>query len=453
MIPLSMSLYLFLFPWLLSQLNGSEADRLPNFILILADDLGCGDLGAYGHPTIKTPNLDRMTAEGVRLTSFYMASSTCTPSRAALLTGRYPIRSGLIRVLHSREKFGIPDSEITLAEALKERGYATACVGKWHLGDLPPYRPNRHGFDFYYGLLYSNDMTFAPPNFSRLILYRNDEPIETPVKQSTLTRRYTEQAIAFIQNHKEQPFFLYLAHTMPHVPLHASQEFVGRSRAGLYGDVVEEIDWSVGKILETLKKTGLDANTLVIFTSDNGPALQKAGKGGSAGLLRGGKHTTWEGGVRVPCIARWPGRIPANIVQSKPAAAMDIFPTLIHLAGGNVPSDRPVDGKDFMGMLEGKDESPHSILYFYDGAQIFAVRSEGWKLHLLKREAGPIGVSTVKECKPPELYNLLQDPAESENVAKDHPEVIAWLTARIREFHEGTKPGKIPPRWPSLFKR
>jgi arylsulfatase A len=427
--------------------NALALDRPPNFVLILADDLGYGDLGVYGHPLLKTPNLDRMASEGVRLTNFYAAASTCTPSRAALLTGRYPIRSGLIRVLHPREKLGLPDSEITLAEALKERGYATACIGKWHLGDLATYRPNRHGFDYFYGLLYSNDMTVMPPNFSRLSLYRNGSPIESPVIQRTLTQRYTEQAVEFIHETRRRPFFLYLPHTMPHVPLHASKRFRGKSLAGLYGDVVEEIDWSVGEVLKAVKDAGLEEETLVLFTSDNGPALVKGLHGGSPGPLRGGKQTTWEGGVRVPCIARWPGRLPAGVVRHAMATAMDVFPTLVELAGGVVPADRPIDGRNLLAMLEGEEASSHASFYYFGGAQVFAVRLGAWKLHLTKRVLSIKGVGKPQPCQPPELYNLEEDPSERHDLSAKYPEIVAHLSREAREFLTRIEPGALPRPW------
>jgi arylsulfatase A-like enzyme len=416
---------------------------------MVADDLGYGDLAVYGHPAVQTPNLDRMAEEGVRLTNFY-ATPTCTPTRAALLTGRYPIRSGLIRVLHPGEKYGISDSEVTLAEALKELGYTTACIGKWHLGGLPQYRPMRHGFDSYYGLLFSNDMNLWPPDVRRLRLWRNDKPIEWPVNQSTLTKRYTEQAIAFIEESKDRPFFLYLPHTFPHVPLHVSREFRGKSKRGLYGDVVEELDWSAGEILRTLEALDLDESTLVVFTSDNGPALGKRRRGGSAGALRGGKRTTWEGGVRVPFIARWPEHIPAGRIEHGIASVLDLFPTLIETAGGRTPADRPIDGKNVMELLQGKVRSPHSGYFYYGGQEIYAVRSGEWKLHFLKRETGPGGPKEPQKCDPPELYNLNEDPSEQSNVARSHPEVVARLKALASEFRANVKPGKLLPQWRPL---
>ena len=425
------------------------SDRAPNFIVIVADDLGYGDLGVYGHPVIRTPNLNRMASEGVRLTNFYAAASTCTPSRAALLTGRYPIRSGLIRVLHPRETFGIPDYEITLAEALKARGYSTACIGKWHLGDLPMYSPNRHGFDFFFGLLYSNDMTMMPPNFSRLRLYRNQTPIEWPVVQRTLTQRYTAESIKFIEENKNRPFFLYLPHTMPHIPLSVSKEFQRRSKAGLYGDVVEEIDWSTGRILNTLRDLGLDNQTLVIFTSDNGPAasLGRSFQGGSAGPLRGRKHTVWEGGHRVPCIIRWPGHLPAGVVEAGIATLMDFFPTLIESAGGTIPSDRPIDGHNILPTLQGKGPAPNSAFYyFFSGADILAVRSGPWKLHLAQPDPGARN-GGQERFTAAHLYNLEQDPSERNDIARGHPEIAARLRAQTEAFRSEIQPGFLIPPW------
>ena len=423
-----------------------RSNRPPNLVVVLADDLGYGDLGVYGSTTIRTPHLDRMGREGTRLTDFY-ATPTCTPSRAALFTGRYPIRSGLVRVLQASENFGIPDSETTLGEALKPLGYTTALIGKWHLGSRPRFRPNRHGFDFYYGLLYSNDMTMEPPNLRRLRLYRNQTPIEWPVHQDTLTRRYTEQAVAFIEANRTKPFFLCLAHTMPHVPLHASEQFRGRSSAGLYGDAVEEIDWSTGQLLAALQRLSLDENTLVVFTSDNGPAVKLKQRGGSAGPFRGGKGTTWEGGIRVPMVARWPGAIPTGTVRHGIASLMDIFPTFVKLGGGELPKDRTFDGSDIFPMLTGDGTSPHEEIYDYFGAHVCAVRWRNWKLHLRAIIQATMSRRSEK-LKSPELYDLDADPSESKNVAASQPEVVARLSAMVERFTAGVKPGKLPPRLP-----
>lgn len=417
----------------------------PNFVIVFADDLGYGDLGSYGNIQIRTPNLDRMAHEGIRLTSFY-AAPTCTPARAMLMTGRYPIRSGLIRPLHPGEDFGIPASEVTLAEAVRDLGYSTALIGKWHLGSKKRYRPVYNGFDYYFGLLHSHDMTLLSPDLARLRLYRDDKPIEWPVNLDTLTERYTQEAIAFIERNKDRPFFLYLAHSMPHVPPHASKPFRGKSARGIYGDSVEEMDWGMGELFAALKTFGLDENTLVIFMSDNGPALGKGADGGSAGALRGGKHTTWEGGVRVPFIARWPGRIPAGAVRDGIASLMDIYTTTLELAGGKVPSDRLVDGKNILPMLEDKGPSPHSTFIYYRNARLMAIRSGDWKLHFYKIKKSPLPIDDLEKCNPPELYNLSTDLSEKTNVANNRPEIVAKLIEQAEEFRKSAVPGKFPPR-------
>lgn len=329
----------------------------PNIVILLADDLGYGDLGCYGHPTIRTPSLDRMAAEGMKFTQFY-AACYCTPSRAGLLLGRLPVRSGLNRVLGPRSRGGIPDSEITLAAALKPRGYANICIGKWHLGHLPRFAPTRHGFDHYLGIPYSNDMDRADLGEPPTPLLRDETVIEQPAMQDTLTKRYTDEALRFIREHaagarQGHPFFLYLPYTFPHVPLHASDTFRGKSTRGLYGDVVEELDASVGQILDTLRREQLAGSTLVIFTSDNGPWLMQHLDGGSAGLLREGKGTTWEGGVRVPCLALWPGTIaPGRVVQDL-ASELDLFATSVELSGGTLAADRSYDSHSLVPLLRG----------------------------------------------------------------------------------------------------
>jgi len=398
--------------------------RPPNIVLIFADDLGYGDLSCYGSQTIKTPNLDRLAGEGVRFTDFYVCAAVCTPSRAGLLTGRYQIRSGLTRVLFPHSETGILEYEVTLGEALKSAGYATCCIGKWHLGHLPQFRPARHGFDYYFGLLYSNDMDKGEPP-----LYRNDEVVQEPADQSTLTERYTQEAIDFITAHKDGPFLVYLPHTMPHVPLYVSERFAGKSAGGLYGDVIECIDWGVGQIMATLERLGLEENTLVMFTSDNGPWLIKGEHGGSAGPLRAGKATTYEGGIREPFIARWPGQIPAGTVCRQPAISLDLYVTCLRLAGVSPPRDRPVDGKNILPLLKGKGRSPHDILYFHIGENLFAVRAGRWKMHVRGRE----GKKRV-QLDQPELYDLRTDIAETTNVADKHPKLVKRLQSRIAKF-------------------
>ena len=431
----------------------AAAARPPNFVIFLADDLGYGDLSCYGNRNFTTPQLDRMAAEGTRLTEFY-AMPTCTPARASLLTGRYPIRSGMVRVLLPREHFGVPSTEITLAEALKPRAYRTACIGKWHLGDLPQYRPNRHGFDFFYGLLYSNDMTVAF-DLPRLRLYRNNQVIESPVDQSTLTKRYTEQAMQFIKENREHPFLLYLPYTMPHVPISASEQFRGKSHYSPYGDAVQEIDWSVGQVLDCLKDNALEENTLTIFTSDNGPKLNTRFPAGSSGILRGGKSTSWEGGVRVPCILRWPTRVPANQVRPGISCLMDLFTSCVELSDVKLPDDRPIDGKDLVPFLQDPSLVVHSEFYYYFGVHLCAVRAEQWKLHFMKREYGQNRKpGPLVNCVPEELYNLANDPGESREVAKEHPDIVEALRGMASDFQALIKAGKAPgPYFLSLLPR
>jgi arylsulfatase A-like enzyme len=412
----------------------------PNFVLLFADDLGYGDLASFGHPTIATPRLDRLAAEGIRLTSFY-AEPACTPSRAALLTGRYSIRSGLGQVVGPDDRRGIPESEITFAEALGAKGYRTAAIGKWHLGHLEPrFRPLANGFDRYFGLLYSNDMIRPWVQTDRpLELWRDDKPIEHPVDQTTLTERYTDEAIRFIEEAGNRPFVLYLAYSMPHVPISASPRFAGRSRAGLYGDVVETIDWSAGRIVDALERRGLSNRTLVIFTSDNGPWLDmpdrmfgndviKPWHAGSTGPLRGAKGQTYEGGVRVPFIARWPGRIPAGRVGAGLGSVMDLYATMIRLAGAELPSDRPIDGVDMGAWLMGKGESPRPSLYYFRANTLEGVRDGRWKLRVTNhgRPGASPGAPPV-----PELYDLEVDPSERYDRASNHADVVTRLRAMM----------------------
>jgi len=436
----------------------APAGRPPNVVIILADDLGYGDLGCYSHPSIRTPNLDRMAAEGMRFTDFYVAACVCTPSRAAMLTGRLPIRSGMSgdlqhRVQNRNSPGGLPPEEITIARALKGKGYATQCVGKWHLGHHPQNLPTRHGFDGFYGLRWSNDMEPArgipkgasaslhpKPEWWNCTLMRNDQPIEQPADLSTLTRRYTEEAVRFIQQNRKRPFFLYFAHTYPHIPLFASKAFQKTSPRGLYGDVVEELDWSVGQVLDTLRKQGLDKNTLVFFTSDNGPWLVKDLVGGCAGLLQGGKGSTWEGGMREPGIAWWPGRIKAGTVNRELACSMDLFNTCLTLAGAPIPSDRIIDGVDMTPMLLGKGPGRRNMVIYYNGDEVYALRKGAYKAHFSTYSG--YGKEAPENHNPPLLFHLPNDPGERFNIAADHPEVIADIRQELEEYRATLVPGK-----------
>lgn len=433
----------------------------PNIIIIFCDDLGYGDLTCYGHPTIRTPNLDRMAAEGQRWTDFYVAECVCTPSRAAILTGRLPIRSGMCsdtrRVLFPDSAGGLPAEEITIAEVLKSAGYATACVGKWHLGHLPQYLPTTQGFDSYFGIPYSNDMDRVPgekgqapfqqPNsaYWNVPLMRDAEIAERPADQETITRRYTEEAVRLIHEHRERPFFLYLAHNMPHVPLFASDDFDGQSARGLYGDVIEELDWSVGRVLDTLRELKLDRRTLVVFTSDNGPWLTFGVQGGSAGLLRDGKGSTWEGGMREPAIFWWPGTIRPGVVRQM-GSTLDLLPTCAALAGVELPGDRPLDGADLSPALRGTGPSPRNVMFYYRGTRLFAVRKGAFKAHLLTQPG--YGPGRLEPHDPPLLYHLGHDPGEQYNVAAEHPDVVADLLREVESHVAHLVPGK-----PQLEKR
>ena len=437
----------------------SGSPSMPNIVIILADDLGYGDLGCYGHPRFKTPNLDRLAREGVRLTQFNTPNPFCAPTRAALMTGRYPFRCGLTTNPDPdggpvADAIALPPGEVTLAQVLRQAGYATGMVGKWHLGhQRPDYLPTRRGFDEYLGIPYSNDMRPV-----RLI--EGEREIEYPVVQATLTRRYTDRALRFIDRNRTRPFFLYLAHAMPHKPLACSEAFYKQSGTGLYGDVLAELDWSVGQVLAKLKDLGLDRQTLVIFTSDNGPWY-----GGSTGGLRGMKSTTWEGGFRVPCLVRWPGRLPAGTVCRALAVTMDLFATALAAAGVPPPRDRVIDGKDLFPLLSGKEHAAHAAVFGHQGPHLATVRDNRWKLHVLAPRDGrqtapgqhwrdprePDGVTILAPYEQPQpteypglrtgektgamsLFDLENDPGEQHDVAADHGDIVARLKAHYDQI-------------------
>lgn len=417
----------------------ATAQATPNIIVIFCDDLGYGDLGAYGSTRNRTPNIDQMARDGIRFTDFYSSSPVCTPSRASLLTGCYPRRIGMHEdftghwVLIPRSRRGLNPDELTLPEALKTKGYSTACIGKWHLGDQPEHLPTRHGFDYYFGIPYSNDMQSKGRGDPPLPLVKAEKVIEAPADQSTLTQRYTREAIAFIEANKTSPFFLYLPHTFPHLPLFASPGFHGKSANGRYGDSVEEIDWSTGEILKCLTRLNLTENTLVIFTSDNG---SNGRNGGSNAPLAGRKGSTMEGGMRVPMIAKWPGKIPAGSTCEAMASTMDFLPTFCALSKASPPT-RKIDGHDISPLLFGKEstKSPYESFNYYRRRQLQAIRWGDWKYHLPLKEIHPNWTSAkqTKPGRPGKLINLAKDLREKTDVSAQHPETLRQMKSLARE--------------------
>ncbi len=416
---------------------------LPNIVFIYADDLGYGDVGAYGS-RIKTPNLDRLAKEGVLFRQFCSTSAVCSPARAALLTGRYSVRVGVPDVLYPTSTTGLAVGEMTIAEMLKQVGYGTMCLGKWHLGVLDRYLPTRRGFDEHFGLLGSNDQ--GP------VLMRNGEIVESPANLETLTARYTTQAIDYLRRMGDRPFFLYLAHAAPHVPVVASPEFKGKSGLGPYGDVVMEMDWSIGQVLAALEDNGQARNTLVIFTSDNGPWFE-----GSTGGLRGRKGDTFEGGMREPFVARFPGRIPAGRVVEGFASALDLLPTFAGLTAAPLPGN-PIDGVDIWPMMTGAaDTVERPAFLYFDAWNLQAARLGHWKLHLSRYNtpaftATPaVGRMNLRLLNP-ELYNLNEDPSEGYDVSEDHPEIVAQIQAQVRQYLL-TMPAQVRQAWDDTQRR
>lgn len=423
------------------------ADRPPNVVVIFTDDQAYADVGCFGAKDIATPNIDRMAAQGMRFTDFYAAQAVCSASRAALLSGCYPNRISLLSALSPKSKVGISDKELLLPQVCKSKGYATAMFGKWHLGDAPQFLPVRHGFDEYFGLPYSNDMWPKHPTgtYPDLPLIEGEKVLELNPDQTQLTTWYTERAVKFIERSKDKPFFLYVPHNMPHVPLFVSDKFKGKSGRGLYGDVIMEIDWSIGQILDAIQRNGLDENTLVIYTSDNGPWLSYGNHGGSAGPLREGKASVFEGGMREPCVMRWPGKIPAGKTCREVALTMDILPTVAKLIGAELPKDRIIDGRDIWPLMSGQEgaKSPHEAFYYYWGRELHAVRSGKWKLHT----AHPyVHLDTPgKDGRPGKLvqlktgvalYDLEADIGESTDVAAGNPEVVKRLEMLLEAARE-----------------
>lgn len=433
-IPLLFILLLSHFAQLSSQSNASP----PNIVFIFADDLGYGDIGSYGASDIDTPAIDSLGTDGIRFTDFYAASPICSPSRAALLTGRYPIRQGIKGVFFPQSFDGISPEETTIAELLKTKGYRTGIVGKWHLGHHYKHLPLQNGFDSYFGIPYSNDMEMA-------VYLRGNDVENYDVDQTYTTRTYTEEAIKFIEANKERPFYLYLAHSMPHVPIYASEPFRGSSNRGIYGDVIQELDWSVQKILDTLEKHDLDDNTLVVFTSDNGPWTVMEHLGGSSGGLRESKMFTFDGGQRVPCLARWPASIPSGQESRAMANMMDWFPTIARIANIDTPTDKPIDGRDILPVLTGTGKRDGQEFFFFHGnLDLEAYRDGDWKLKLPAKEYKGSRGKQASPAHPLSLFNIANDPGETINLAKHYPERTQTMQTRMAEFLKSLGPLPAP---------
>lgn len=452
-----------------SDLGATDEPTLPNIILIVTDDQGYSDVGVFGAKRFETPHLDKLASEGRRFTDFYVAASVCTASRASLMTGCYPPRVSMFGALNHTSREGIHPDELLLPEVVKSKGYATACYGKWHLGTVVEFFPTRNGFDEFLGIPYSNDNSKYHPvvaDMPPLPLYRNESVIAFDPDQSQFTRRLTQESVRFIESNKDHPFFLYLPHIMPHVPIFASEKFRGSSALGLYGDVIQEIDWSVGEIIEAVERSGMEERTLIIFFSDNGPFLSYGEHAGHADPLREGKLTTFEGGFRSPCIMRWTGTIPSGTVCSEVLTSMDLLPTLANLIGVDLPEDRPIDGRDVCPLLTGSPEakSPHEAFYFYAGTELQAVRYGDYKLHFPHRylttaaepgrggfpsnhgklqpmsitSSGLEGIASRHGYRiaemPISLFNLKTDPGEGTNVFDKHPEIVKKIEQLAEEM-------------------
>ncbi len=422
-----------LFLLLAAVLSGAASARSPNVVVIFIDDMGYGDIGPYGATKQRTPHLDRMAKEGMKLTSFY-AAPVCSVSRAQMMTGCYGARVSVPGVYFPGQSVGLNPSEVTVAERLKEKGYATQIIGKWHLGDQPEFLPTRQGFDHYLGIPYSNDMLkkSADTKIPVVPLLRDEKIVELMDgdAQTRLVEIYTKEAVDFIGRNKDQPFYLYFAHNAVHTPIHPGAAFAGKSQNGRFGDWVEEVDWSVGQVLAALRSQGLDKDTLVVFTSDNGPWLVKGTDGGSAGPLRGGKGSTWEGGVREPTIAWWPGHVPAGSVNDAVAGTIDLLPTFVSLAGGTVPATPVIDGRDITSILLGQSkESAREAHYYFSGYDLQAVRQGRWKLAIAPQSEGMNAKKGPKLPAGLRLYDLDAEIGEQTDVAAQHPEVVAKLKA------------------------